>query len=232
MTNPIALFSEKGEVVLTLSAKMDSGEECIFTDIEFSKEKNLLFRSTGSFMYTLKNYSSIPIQFILEDIDGKRVNSADYLSPKSKVNLHCHSDEKQLLEFKDTTATPFKFTVLNINGVWKLYEDDDQDTSVLDEFISGSNEIDDLDQSLTTSFQFYHVYKKDIIFLTREPINGDRSSYIEKICCICLDGGEDLCTFIRCGHKCSHLKCFFDSTKKPHFVRCPLCRENIMAVTL
>lgn len=130
----VGLFSNDGNVLVSVAAALDDKDECIFVEKENSDEKYLLFRSTGSFRYIIQNHCKKPIYFKLEDSNGYKVNCADYLAPQSSVNLHHHSTMEKLLEFEVGEKTvsedqickekevPFKFTVFNVSGKWKLHE--------------------------------------------------------------------------------------------------------------
>jgi hypothetical protein len=216
MSNPIALISDSGDILFSMYTVMDTGEECIFMNKEFSEEKYVIFRTTGSFKYVLENKTDFPASFVLEDEQGKIVSTNDCLGPYSKFSIHHHSENHNLLTFDKDKL--FKFTI-NFVGIWKL-----------------SDKIDDIKVTYdprggSSSIKFSHLLQTDIKFLTYEPIKETKQTYLEDNCCICLgEKKNSLCTLIKCGHKCVHLDCFFDG-ETPNFKNCPLCRSNIIAIS-
>lgn len=224
--SPITLMSSEGDALVTLSAFMDdSQDECIFIDKEFSEEKRLVFRSVGSFKYVVENKTDIPLNFTLEDTNGKIMNTSDFVGPKSKTNIHCHSAEEKLLVIgeKNNEVKPFKFTVKNLAGEWKLCDGSSNDKPKNIKETPG----------ISSTFSFFHVLYKNIIFINQKPKDEKEKEYIENSCCICLQNDnpeEELCTLVKCGHRCVHMNCFF-CEGTPNFTKCPLCRSSIIAIT-
>lgn len=241
-----ALFSDKGFPLVSISAKLDNKEECMFVDYE--NGKTLLFRSPGTFMYTVRNNNEKPVYFVLTDEHG-RINSADYLSPYSEVNIHNHKSLNKLLE---TLSAETEFTVFNVSGKWKLCEDDEDNIDegiepegVVESVIKKVKEDLDLtyeisddvaksiDMNVSASFTFKHLLRDDIIFLSYEPSRILSPKYVEKKCAICLEDENEtdkFCTFIKCGHKCTHLLCLLKWDKNTWFKKCPLCRVTFCGI--
>jgi hypothetical protein len=216
MANPIALVSEEGEVLMTVSAVTDSGKECIFSDKEFSEEKELIFETKGNFMYVIKNKTDVPVYFTIEDQNGKTINTSDFIGPSTKFHVHRHAVNDKILEFEPDNT--FTFTIKGVVGTWKVSEDEG-DKRVVYKNIPGSSK-----------FSFSHILEENIVFLTKET--GNKIGYIENNCCICLNKERDkLCRLVKCGHKCVHMNCFFENGL-PNFMKCPLCRANIVAVAV
>lgn len=213
MSNVASLISPNGDVLVTIGAIMDSGEECIFSNREFSEYKELIFRSEGGFRYQIENKTRSEIEIQLKDNNGK--TNTRCLSPNYKLSLHTIEDE--LLFFDGSYTGPFEF-VVNLNGIWKVSTDESDDSTTYSD--RGSS-----------AFSFYYILYNNIIFLSHEPVSDNKKEYVENTCCICLKE-NDLCTLIKCGHKCIHSDCMFKDNGLPNFTRCPLCRSNIIAVSV
>jgi hypothetical protein len=207
----ISLISSDGRVLVSISALLDippiNGKECMFVDKEFSEEKYLVFRFLGSFKYVIENKTNLVLDFSLEDISGNVMKTVNYVEPYSVLNVHCYSE---------TDQTQFKIEIKDLIGTWKLTE------ANVEEKITNYEK-----QNGSSSFIFSHLYKNNLIFL---PVVNEKQ-YVENHCCICLKPEyEDLCTLMKCGHRCVHMDCFFNNGR-PNFNRCPLCRSNIIAIS-
>lgn len=219
MANPILLMSSEGNILLSVSAVMDTGEECIFVDKEFSTEKSLVFRSKGTFKYVIENKCNLGAELLLQDSNDNVMNATDFIGPYSIVNIHYNLLEDKLLSFDPKKE--FKLTIKNLKGTWKLSNGIDDEREVKYEDEQGSS-----------TFCFNHSLQH-LVFLSHEPVKEKEKKYMENGCCICLEEEkEELCTLIKCGHKCCHMKCFFNNDGLPNFTKCPLCRMNVIAVSI